>query len=382
MVSTNGVTTSDDFDLGAVATVFQAIQGHWLSACLGVLMDLKIPEILAGQQSPVEFKQLAKLAGVSEAGLDHFYKVLRVCGQWSLLDEEREGRLFSANSATRQLVRGKDASLGHFVDHQINKPKWDAWKMLPEAVRTGAVPFALAHGGLDMHQYDEVKGNEAFAEDFQQAMTYFTKLSLRGGEVSLKDAFDWKTSKCIMDVGGGRGECLSHCMLHAGPGCRGVLMDRPWVLDSVDIKGTFEAKGIEDAAKRLKFVSAEVREPFPAAVKEAGVDTLVMKHFLSGFSDADADIILKHCKEVLPASGKILLLQTLVPEAGDRDHNVCKDGVAPGLFSIEILAMCPGGGWRTLSEWKTMFAKHGYALEDVKAVGANMSLMCWGLTKQ
>ncbi len=89
------------------------------------------------------------------------------------------------------------------------------------------VPFHNGYGA----QYDEVTGNEAFAEDFQQAMTYFTKLSLRGGEVSLKDAFDWKTSKCIMDVGGGRGECLSHCMLHAGPGCRGVLMDRPWVLD-------------------------------------------------------------------------------------------------------------------------------------------------------
>ena len=37
---------------------------------------------------------------------------------------------------------------------QINKPKWDAWKMLPEAVKSGAVPFALAHGGLDMHQVD------------------------------------------------------------------------------------------------------------------------------------------------------------------------------------------------------------------------------------
>jgi len=80
-------------------------------------------------------------------------------------------------------------------------------------------------------QYDEVKGNEAFAEDFQQAMTYFTKLSLRGGEVSLKEAFDWGSAKCIMDVGGGRGECLSHCMLHAGLACKGVLMDRPWVLD-------------------------------------------------------------------------------------------------------------------------------------------------------
>ena len=53
---------------------------------------------------------------------------------------------------TRELVRGKDATLGHFVDHQINKPKWDAWKALPEAVRTGQVAFAVAHGGLDMHQ--------------------------------------------------------------------------------------------------------------------------------------------------------------------------------------------------------------------------------------
>lgn len=34
-----------------------------------------------------------------------------------------------------------------------------------------------------------------------------------------------------------------------------------------------------------------------------------MKHFLSGFSDADAKLILKHCKEVLPRHANILLLQ-------------------------------------------------------------------------
>jgi len=52
-----------------------------------------------------------------------------------------------------------------------------------------------------------------------------------------------------------------------------------------------------------------VREPFPAAVADAGVDTLVMKHFLSGFSDADAALILKHCAQVLTPDGRILLLQ-------------------------------------------------------------------------
>ncbi len=102
------------------------------------------------------------------------------------------------------------------------------------------------------------------------------------------------------------------------------------LLRSVDIQGTFEAKGVHNAKERLKFVAAEVREPFPASIRDAGIDTLVMKHFLSGFSDNDADVILKHCKQVLPAQGKILLLQTLVPEAGDRQHNVCRDGVAPG----------------------------------------------------
>ena len=39
----------------------------------------------------------------------------------------------------------------------------------------------------------------------------------------------------------------------------------------MDIPGTFEAKGIAEAKSRLTFVAAEVREPFPSAVKDAGV---------------------------------------------------------------------------------------------------------------
>jgi 2-polyprenyl-3-methyl-5-hydroxy-6-metoxy-1,4-benzoquinol methylase len=64
-----------------------------------------------------------------------------------------------------------------------------------------------------------------------QAMTYFTKLSLVGGEVPLEAAYDWSRARCIMDVGGGRGEMLSRCMAAAGREVRGVLMDRQWVLD-------------------------------------------------------------------------------------------------------------------------------------------------------
>lgn len=41
------------------AKIFQAIQGHWLSASLGVIMQLRIPELLAEAGSPMEFKEVS-----------------------------------------------------------------------------------------------------------------------------------------------------------------------------------------------------------------------------------------------------------------------------------------------------------------------------------
>ena len=95
--------------------------------------------------------QLADKAGVSEAGLDPLYKVLRVMAQYDMLDEQ-PGKLFSSNVATSLLVRGKKPSLGHMAAHQINIPKLEAWKVLPEAVKTGQTAFMLAHNGETMYQ--------------------------------------------------------------------------------------------------------------------------------------------------------------------------------------------------------------------------------------
>lgn len=71
----------------------------------------------------------------------------------------------------------------------------------------------------------------------------------------------------------------------------------------------FGAKGIEHAEERVSLVVGDVMQPFPETVQQAGVDTLVMKHFLSAFNDKDATLILKHCSQVLAPQGKILLLQ-------------------------------------------------------------------------
>lgn len=40
------------------ARVFEAIQGHWLSACLGVMLDLKIADLLTQETEPIAVDQV------------------------------------------------------------------------------------------------------------------------------------------------------------------------------------------------------------------------------------------------------------------------------------------------------------------------------------
>ena len=81
------------------------------------------------------------------------------------------------------------------------------------------------------------------------------------------------------------------------------------------MEGMFGAKGIKNAQDRISLVVGDVMEPFPEEVQKAGVDTLMMKHFLSAFNNKDAALILKHCVQVLAPDGKILLLQVRPPWA-------------------------------------------------------------------
>jgi len=60
-----------------------------------------------------------------------------------------------------------------------------------------------------------------------------------------------------------------------------------------------------------------------------------------------------------------------------KDRPELFPGGDAGLFAIEILAQCPGGGWRTLNEWKAMFGAVGFCLQALHGVGASMHLMVW-----
>ena len=41
------------------AKVFEAMQGQWLSSCLGVMLDLHIPEILSAASEPLGIEEVS-----------------------------------------------------------------------------------------------------------------------------------------------------------------------------------------------------------------------------------------------------------------------------------------------------------------------------------
>ena len=86
-------------------------------------------------------------------------------------------------------------------------------------------------------------------------------------------------------------------------------------------------------------------------VKNAKVDTLVMKHFLSGFSDNDAKLILKHCKEVLPKEANILLLQVRIV-----DVTIIRHGVVHGMpVSLYIMSYTALAVWQKSSAVEVVY---------------------------
>ena len=86
--------------------------------------------------------QVAKKADASPQGTGHLYKVLRTCAQWELL-VELPGKKFAANAATSALVRDGPPSLGHLAAHQINKPKQQAWQVIPWQLSLLCMPCQL-----------------------------------------------------------------------------------------------------------------------------------------------------------------------------------------------------------------------------------------------
>ena len=82
-----------------------------------------------------------------------------------------------------------------------------------------------------------------------------------------------------------------------------------------------------------------------------------MKHIIHDWSDEKSLEILSHIRKKIPKNGKLLLFETVVPEANVTDFSK--------FIDLEMLVVTDGGKERTREEFIELLAKAKFKVENI-----------------
>jgi len=222
------------------------------------------------------------------------------------------------------------------------------WEQLPWCVETGKPASFKLHGmGMFdwMGQHPEKTGN------FNQAMTDLSS----GDAAAVVQSYDFSRFEHIVDVAGGHGALLA-AILDSAPKLRGTLVEMPHV-----IEGAKKAGILDRFENRATLEAGSIFESLPK-----GADAYIMKFIIHDWYDPECIKILSHCRKGIRPSGRLLVVDQVVPARNEP-------GVAK-LMDLEMLVL-PGGMERTEQEFRDLFAASGFRLERTIPTPALQSII-------
>jgi hypothetical protein len=182
---------------------------------------------------------------------------------------------------------------------------YGAWRGLLYSVQTGKPAFDHLYGKPIFDWYAE---HPEEARIFDAAMTGFH------GEETQKiiDAYDFSQFQTVVDIGGGNGSVLLP-LLQRNSSVRGILFDLPGVIERA-------RPGLAKAglAGRCQAVAGNF---FESVV--AGGDCYLMRHIIHDWTDEQSLTILRNIRKVIPANGKLLVIEMVIRPATSRTSANC-----------------------------------------------------------
>jgi O-methyltransferase domain len=99
-----------------------------------------------------------------------------------------------------------------------------------------------------------------------------------------------------------------------------------------------------------------------------GAQIYVLKHVLHGCEDETAVVILPHCRSVLPAEGRVLVIEFVLPDLVDH---VDRDIEFRLMSDLNMLAVS-GGKERSAIQWKQVSASAGFQCGRITPVPGDL----------
>lgn len=172
---------------------------------------------------------------------------------------------------------------------------------------------------------------------------------------AMLDAYDFTGINVLADIGGGNGSLIS-AVLARYPNMQGVLCDLGHVVGR-----TKENVKAADLADRCSVIEGNFFESVPA-----GADAYLFRHIVHDWTDEQSIQILGHCRKVIPANGKLLIVDCVVPA-----------GNTPSLskeYDITMLTF-PGGQERTEAQFSSLLRASGFELTSITPTPTMISVV-------
>jgi hypothetical protein len=284
----------------------------------------------------------------SEAGCDaaHLYRTLRLLASYGFFQETASHSF--ALTPTAEAMRDDAPQSTRAGWRMIGRILAPTVRGLQDGLRTGGTPLTV---GLGRPLFDFLMSSPDDAALFDAGMT-----AIHGPETdAMLVVFDFGGIATLADIGGGNGSLL--CMvLQRYPQMLGLLFDRPYVMERA--KSSLELAGL---AGRCRLESGDFFEAIPS-----GADAYLFRHIIHDWTDEQSTAILANCRKVMPANGRLLLVEAVVPS--DNDRSMAKD------FDFAMLLYT--GGWeRTEEEYRDLFRSAGFALKGITPTASPVSVI-------
>ncbi len=311
------------------STFMQMVNGYWISQAIYVAAKLGIADLL--KESAKHCDELATATGANARSI---YRLLRGLASIGLFTET-EPSCFALTTLAHYLRSDTPDSL-RATAIMSGEEHYSAWGELLYSVQTGENAFEHVHG---MQIFPYYAQNSEAAQIFDQAMTSYSSTEVKGVVAS----YDFSSTQTLVDIAGGHGSLLAS-ILEANPHLKGILFDQPSVIAGA--KPSIATSGIAD---RCEMIAGNFFESVPA-----GGDTYILKHIIHDWGDEQAVTILKHCHQVIPEQGKLLVVEQVIPP-GNKPFM--------GKFlDLNMLVMSPGACERTEAEYQVLFKRAGFQL--------------------
>jgi len=320
----------------------QLIMGFRATQLIYVAAKLDLAGHLA--KGALTARELAVSLGVDA---DALYRLLRALASLDVFAETAEGR-FVMTPAAELLVRDKPGSLHSTAMLYGDDLLWGAYGRLGHAIETGKSAFEQLYG---QSFYDYLDAHPKSAALFQQTMTGFSELEAS----AILAAYNFSAVQTIVDVGGGQGALMA-ALLRVHANLKAVIFDR-----SSPTEDTRRHFALSEIADRVKFIQGSFFTAIPA-----GGDIYFLKSILHNWDDSAANTILRRCCDAMPAHGRLLVAERVVPPGNGPSE--------AKLFDINMLVTV-GGRERTEVEYAALFRSAGLKMTQVVMTTSHLSLV-------